>query len=145
MTLASSARASHRLRRLPARRSRLGDSPVDVPGRLLFDLLDWPLDGLPDAFGRNARWASAVGSGLLVGLALVTLLVVAPEIERTRVARGTAIALFAWFVVESVRRAACRNAVWNVPFLALWVLPLLLLDAGRAARPAPSASRAARS
>ena len=105
---------------------------IDLPGRLLFDLLDWPLDGSPADLGRTARWSSAVGAGLLVGLALVTMLVVAPEIERgnARVVRGTVVALLAWFVVDSVgsfTSGVTSNVAWNVPFLLLWLLPLLLV------------------
>lgn len=124
---------------------------VDAPGRLLFDLLDWPLDGVPAELGRSARWASAVGAGLLVGLSLVMSLVVAPELERGNrtVARGTVIALLGWFVVDgagSIASGVTSNALFNVPFLLGWLVPVLLLarrDGGPRAQDAATAANQA--
>ena len=103
-------------------------APIDAPGRLMFDLIDWPVDGSPP-LERAARVAAAVGGGLLVGFAALCLLVVAPEIERgnLRVVRGTIVALLAWFVVDSagsIGSGVWTNALLNVPFLLFWLVPL---------------------
>ena len=50
--------------------------------------------------------------------------------DSARVVRGTIVALLAWFVVDSVgsfTSGVTSNVAWNVPFLLLWLLPLLLV------------------
>ena len=107
--------------------------PIDAPGRLFTDLLDWPLDGVPETLDPLERWTNAVGAGLPVALATVFALVVAPALERgdRHVARGAAIALGAWFVIDTA--GAVANGIgsvgWNTLFLLGWALPLPL--AGR--------------
>jgi len=41
---------------------------IDKPAAVMVDILDWPLDGGHDNMGRDARFFSAIGAGLVVGL-----------------------------------------------------------------------------
>lgn len=106
---------------------------VDRPGVLFLDLLKWPLDGDPGALGQDARWLSAVGGGLLVALAVLTALVVAPAIERgdREARRGAVIAILMWFVIDSAGSIAAgvvSNALFNALFGAVYLLPLVAAD-----------------
>lgn len=104
---------------------------LDLPARLILDISDWPIDGSHDNLTRDARFITAIGSGLLTGLSLLLLLVVIPELERgnTRVIRGTIIALVGWYVVDSVGcilLGIVSNAVLNTIYLLLFLVPLLM-------------------
>lgn len=104
---------------------------LDYSARLILDISDWPIDGSHENLSRDARFLSAIGSGLLAGFSLLLLLVVVPEIERgnSAIIRGTVIALLAWYVIDS---AGClllgivSNAVLNTIYLATILPPLLL-------------------
>jgi len=104
---------------------------LDWPARFILDTSDWPIDGSHDNLSRDARFLSAIGSGLLAGFSVLLLLVVVPEIKRGNrtVVRGTVIALLAWYIVDS---AGClllgivSNAVLNTLYLATILPPLLL-------------------
>jgi len=104
---------------------------LDWPARFILDISDWPMDGSHDNLSRDARFLSAIGSGLLAGLSFLLLLVVIPEIERgnSAIIRGTVIALLAWYIIDS---AGClllgivSNAVLNTIYLATILPPLLL-------------------
>ena len=108
---------------------------IDLPARLILDISDWPLDGSHDNLSRDARFISAIGSGLLVGLTFLLLLVVVPELKRgnARVVRGAVISVLAWYAVDSLGCALLgiySNVVLNT-FYALLIIPPLLM-AGRA-------------
>ena len=104
----------------------------DRPASLLIDLLDWPVDGGDDFLSRDARFLSAVGAGLLIFMGVNILLVVVPELEvgNFRVLKGSAIAIFSWFVVDSVGCCVAgvpSNAGFNIFFLAMLLCPLWLV------------------
>jgi len=104
---------------------------LDWPARLILDISDWPLDGSHDNLSRDARFLSAIGSGLLAGFSLLLLLVVVPEIERGNsvIVRGTVVALLGWYVIDSVGcllLGITSNAVLNTLYLATILPPLLL-------------------
>ena len=112
---------------------------LDWPARFILDVSDWPIDGSSDDMGRSARFLSAIGAGLLTGFTFLLLLVVIPEIQRGNhsIIRGTAIAILAWYVVDSVgclMLGIVSNIVLNTIYVALILIPLWL--ASRALRQA---------
>lgn len=108
---------------------------IDKPAALLVDFLDWPLDGGHDSMGRDARFFSAIGAGLVVGLAAILILVVIPEFRRgnLRIWSGTVIALSGWYLVDS---AGCliagvpSNAFFNTLFFIMLLVPLWMIRKG---------------
>jgi hypothetical protein len=105
--------------------------------RLFMDLAFWPLDGAQDVSGSEIRLISAVSGGMMVGWGLLLwqittrLLPRDPELARSLIITSVA----TWFVIDSlasVVAGAPANALFNVGFLALFVLPLW-----RPARAAP--------
>ena len=108
---------------------------LDWPARLLLDISDWPMDGSHDQLSRDARFLSAIGSGLLVAVSLLILLIVVPEFERGNeaVLRGTIIALLAWYFIDStgcILAGVWSNAVLNTFYVLTMLIPLMLV--GRA-------------
>lgn len=106
---------------------------LDFPARLILDISDWPIDRSHDKLGRDARFLSAIGAGLLAGFSFLLLLVVVPEIERGNgaIVQGTVVALLAWYLVDSIGcllLGIVSNAVLNSFYLAT-ILPPLLLSA----------------
>lgn len=104
---------------------------MDWSARLILDISDWPVDGSHNTLGRDARFLSAIGAGLLAGFSFLLLLVVVPEIERgnTAVVQGTVIALLAWYFVDSIGcllLGIVSNVVLNSLYLATILPPLLL-------------------
>ena len=104
---------------------------LDWPARMILDISDWPIDGSHNELSRDARFISAIGSGLLAGFSVLLLLVVIPELERgnNAVVRGSVIALLTWYVVDSVGcllLGIVSNAVLNTLYLATILPPLLL-------------------
>ena len=108
---------------------------IDKPAAIMVDILDWPIDGGHDNMGRDARFFSAIGAGLVVGLCGFLLLVVIPEFQRgnRRIWRGTVIALLGWYVVDS---AGCwivgvpSNVFFNTIFFLMLLLPLWMIRNG---------------
>lgn len=108
---------------------------IDKPAALLLDILDWPLDGGHDNMGRDARFLSAIGAGLLVSLIAFLVLVVIPEFRRgnLRIWTGTVIALSSWYIVDS---AGCiivgvpSNAFFNTLFFIMLLVPLWMIRKG---------------
>ena len=133
----------------------LSVAPIDLPGRSLFRLFDWPL-GPGDAGAtrgvdptRGVRWSAAVGGGLCAALGWLFLVVVAPAVEagNRRAARGAAAALLLWFALDSsgsIAAGAPSQALWNVPFLVAMLVPLLAVRGGRPQSGAQTARLAAR-
>jgi len=103
---------------------------VNEPARLLLDLLDWPLgDAAPD-LSRSEMWLSSIGAGLVVGISILLLGVVAPAVEASnkKTVRVTIWAFIGWYVVDSAGSVASgvpSNAVFNAVFLAAILIPLL--------------------
>ncbi len=102
---------------------------IDQPGRLLIDMLDWPLDGSHDALSRDARWLSAVGAGLTAAFGVLLLLVVIPGLKAgdPKIRRGALIAVTTWYVVDSfgsVTAGVPSNAYFNTVFYLILAVPL---------------------
>ena len=105
---------------------------IDLPGRFLIDLSDWPLDGAHAELSRDVRWLSGIGAGLLAFLGLQIWLVVIPELEsgNMRVRKGTLLALLGWYVIDnagSVAAGVPSNVFFNSIYFVLLALPLWLI------------------
>ena len=106
--------------------------PIEGASRLMHDLIDYPVDGSIDSFTREARWFGAIGGGVVVGLAVLFLLVIAPLIEagRREIHRGVIVSLLAWYVVDSAGSIAAgvpANAVLNTFLFVSFVGPILAI------------------
>lgn len=99
------------------------------PAELLLDLVYWPVDGAETAGGAAARLLSAITGGVMTGWG-VMLWLIASELYPQRPALGRRIILLSvgsWFVVDSamsVAAGAPLNALFNVGFLLIFVLPV---------------------
>ena len=104
---------------------------------LLFDILQWPVDGGQGAFSSEARVLNAVCGGILAGWgALMYWLVSGPIPEGVQGARGAMVAsVMIWFVTDSAGSLAAGwpgNVVLNVLFLIAFIGPLAALPRQRA-------------
>jgi hypothetical protein len=121
-------------------------APIDGPAVFLIDLLQWPLGDLDTALSQHARWLSAIGAGLLAAFGVLTMTIVADGVRHgERSARTAAsLAILAWFLIDSAGSIASgvgSNAAFNLPFLALYLAPLLFVspsaERGRTSLDAP--------
>ena len=106
---------------------------MDAPGRLLIDVIAWPIDnGFPDP-SQEARFMGAIGAGLTVGIGLMIALIFAPLIKKGDAAvggivrKGGLIAFTAWLIVDSAGSIASgvpSNAVFNFIFYLCIAIPL---------------------
>ena len=102
------------------------------PARLSLDVLKWPIDGDPGPLTPTTRFVSAIGGGILVGLGVLNLMLVAPGIEAgdRRVRKAALASIFSWFAIDSagsIASGAASNAFFNVLVLALYAIPILLV------------------
>lgn len=106
----------------------------DTPGRLLIDLLHWPVNGYPAAPSMEARWMGGIGAGLTVAIGLMFIFIFAPLVRTggmigKLVRKGIIISLSAWFIVDgagSIAAGAPSNVVFNFIFYLLAVVPLIM-------------------
>lgn len=102
----------------------------DGPTEWAFDLLSWPIDGNPGGLNQTAKFMSAIGGGVLVGLGVLNWLLVAPAIEtgEGRILKAALLSVLSWFVIDSTGSALSGNAsnvFFNAVILALYALPIL--------------------
>jgi hypothetical protein len=104
---------------------------LNLPMRLLADLLLWPLDGGQPLTAPDTRLMLAIGGGVMAGWGvMIWQLAGAPFArapEETR--RIILTSVLVWFTVDStasVLAGATLNAVANLGFLALFLLPMRL-------------------
>jgi hypothetical protein len=99
------------------------------PTRILADIMFWPLDGAQSLAAPEARILCAIGGGVMAGWGALLWLVAAklyprdPELARTMTLASVGI----WFAIDSfasILAGAPVNAVLNIGFLLLFVLPL---------------------
>lgn len=97
---------------------------------LLFDILNWPLDGIPGGFDAVSRPLNAVLGGVMTGWGLMMYGLLNPKIFcdgiRIVLLRG----LLLWFAVDSIGSFAADipgNVILNMAFLGMFLPPLLLL------------------
>jgi hypothetical protein len=102
---------------------------LNLPTLWLVDLMFFPFDGQQNLNGSEARILSAILGGILVGFGVLQWQVVTTLFAREPgLARQMLLtSMGSWFVVDctaSVIAGAPFNAVMNVPFLLLFVVPL---------------------
>jgi hypothetical protein len=102
---------------------------LNLPVRLLADVLLWPLDQGQSLDARETRLAFAIAGGVMAGWGMMIWhlaaepLQCAPEATRT-IIRSSALT---WFLVDSLASVAAGaplNILGNVVFLALFLLPM---------------------
>jgi hypothetical protein len=103
--------------------------PLNPPTLWLIDLMFLPFDGQQNLHAPETRILSAILGGILVGFGVLQWLVVTKLFTREpALARQMLLtSMGAWFVVDCTASAiagAPFNAVMNVPFLLLFVVPL---------------------
>jgi uncharacterized membrane protein len=103
--------------------------PLNLPTLWLVDLMFLPFDGQQNLSGLEPRILSAILGGILVGFGVLQWLVVTKLLAREpALARQMILtSMGAWFVVDCTASAiagAPFNAVMNIPFLMLFVVPL---------------------
>jgi hypothetical protein len=100
-----------------------------APTVLLADIIFWPPDGVQSLGAPEARLLSAITGGVLAGWGMMMwllvrkLFVAEPNAVKAVILGG----MFTWYAIDSTFSAiagAPFNAVLNVPFLLLFLLPL---------------------
>tara|TARA_R110000868_G_scaffold2321_7_gene17306 strand:- start:23076 stop:23498 length:423 start_codon:yes stop_codon:yes gene_type:complete len=106
-------------------------APAAWPTAAFFDLAFPPLDGAPALQGEGFALLRGISGGVLVGWS-VMLWMIATRLYPTDPRLGGSIILTGistWFVIDSTASIAAGapwNAVYNLIFLALFVVPVLL-------------------
>lgn len=100
-----------------------------APTVLLADIIFWPLDGAQSLAAPEARLLCAIGGGVLAGWGIMMWLLVRKLFMREPAAVRAALlaGMITWYAIDSTFSAfagAPFNAVLNVPFLLLFLLPL---------------------
>lgn len=101
------------------------------------DLVFWPLDGAPRLDAPVTRLMCAICGGVLVGWGVLLWHVAAGAIG-VAAAQAIRSSVIAWFVVDStgsIIAGAPLNALLNVPFLLLFLIPLARGPAASPAQP----------
>lgn len=102
---------------------------LNLPVRLLADLLIWPFDGGQSLAAPETRLPLAIGGGVMLGWGVMIWMLAgqpmqqAPEAVRAIIRRS----ILAWFVVDSlasVAAGAALNVGANAVFLALFLIPM---------------------
>lgn len=101
------------------------------PWALLFDVLQWPVDGLPAFASSNERVLSAVLGGILVGWSSLMLWMLHGPVAQGEpsAVRAYSVAMLLWFVVDSSASLVAGwpgNAGLNLVCLITGWGPLLL-------------------
>ncbi len=105
--------------------------PMAAPALFLADLIFWPVDGVQAVPTETSRLLSAISGGVMAGWGVLLYLLTTrlyprdPELGRMLISASIGI----WFVVDSlgsIAAGAPLNALFNVGFLALFMVPLWL-------------------
>lgn len=97
--------------------------------RAFMDLVFWPMDGVPDSQAPEIRLLWGINSGVLTGWG-IALWLITTRLYSKEPALARSIILYSiatWFVVDgigSIFAGAPMNAVVNIGFLLLFVIPL---------------------
>lgn len=101
------------------------------PMRFLSDLIFWPLDGAQSLSAPETRLIAGIAGGLMVGFGELLWLVSTrvypndPYLARGLILPG----IIGWFIIDSlgsILAGAPLNALFNISFLAVFLIPLLL-------------------
>ncbi len=103
--------------------------PLAGPAMLLADVLIWPLDGAETGAASETRLLLAIAGGVLAGWAWLIWQLAGAPMARDPVATRALIrqSILVWFVTDSaasVLAGAPLNAVANLAFLALFLVPM---------------------
>jgi hypothetical protein len=102
---------------------------LQAPTVMLADILFWPVDGAQTGDDPTTRLMFAIGGGVLTAWG-VFLWMLADQVmgQMPDVARRIIVTTsLAWFVIDSgasVLAGAPLNVIANLPFLAMYLLPL---------------------
>ena len=97
------------------------------PWRLFFDVLTWPIDGLPRTFASSERQLSAVLGGVLCGWAWLLYRLAQPQVFNSRIRTLMVQSTWTWFLIDSggsILSGIPLNAGSNVGFLLMLLIPL---------------------
>jgi hypothetical protein len=102
---------------------------LNLPVRILADILIWPLDGGQGLDAREARLPLAIGGGVMLGWGVMIWQLAGRPMEAAPDAMRAIIrtSVLSWFVVDSlasVAAGAALNIVANAVFLALFLVPM---------------------
>lgn len=102
---------------------------LNLPVRLLTDLLVWPVDGTETLAAPETRLGMAISGGVLVGWGLMIWHLAGEPLARMpgEVRAIIRTSLLTWFVVDSagsVAAGATLNVLPNLVFLALFLIPM---------------------
>jgi hypothetical protein len=103
--------------------------PLNLPSLWLIDLMFLPFDGLQTLSAPEPRILSAILGGVLVGWGVMQWLIAAQLYAREPVLARQIMwaSLWSWFAVDCTASAVAGapfNAVMNLPFLLLFIIPL---------------------
>lgn len=101
---------------------------TQLPWLLLFDVLQWPLDGFPSDFSNISRALNAVLGGVMVGWACLILFLTYSFNENIR--KALLYSVIIWFMVDSLGSYLAHipgNIFLNIIFLLLLIVPLIKL------------------
>ncbi|MFQ6547908.1 hypothetical protein AADZ90_008110 [Aestuariibius sp. 2305UL40-4] len=103
---------------------------LNLPIRLLADLILWPMDGAETLAAPESRLLLAISGGVLAGWGVLVLgLAGEPARQAPDTTRRIALTAYvAWFAIDStasVAAGAPLNVVGNLAFLALMAGPIL--------------------
>jgi hypothetical protein len=112
--------------------------PLGVPMIVLADILVWPLDGAETGTAPGIRLVLAIAGGVMAGWAWLIWQLAGAAMARDPDSIRPLIrqSLILWFAVDSfasVLAGAPLNAVANLAFLALFLIPMLRGKAAQAA------------
>ena len=108
----------------------LAASPLlNLPARLLADLLIWPMDGTETLATSETRLMLAIGGGVMTGWGLMIWQLAGEPLQRAPQATRAIIrtSILVWFLVDSLASVAAGvplNVLGNLVFLALFLLPM---------------------
>lgn len=113
-----------------------GLAPYEVinwPARFILSLSAGQLNEVSTALSPEIQWISAIGSGLLLLVAIICYGVVAPAIERNDSVslKWFSTAIFAWYIFDSLGSLASGysiNILFNTAYLALILFPVYGLN-----------------
>lgn len=117
----------------------LGAIPsLNLPVRLLADLLVWPMDGTQTLAANETRLAFAIGGGVMLGWGLMIWHLAGEPMARMPDTIRPIIhaSVLGWFLLDSagsIAAGTALNVLANLAFLALFLFPLRKSRAAAAA------------
>ena len=103
---------------------------LNLPVRLLANLLIWPFDGGESLVAAETRLPLAIGGGVMLGWGVMIWHLAGEPMQRSPDAIRAIIrtSVLAWFVADSLASVAAGaglNVVANGAFLALFLIPMV--------------------